>query len=150
LERTLFLLSAYIAIKEVVAVIPDLLWIISLYVAAAVIVHRSWGRRVSVDRRQYVLVAGNHQMQIEWYIRGLQQFSQRTGTEIGITVVLNDSSDETGSIMEKFARQDEAIAVIRRESSMQSLSEPKWECLMPEHAIWVELSRKEEVTKLPL
>lgn len=130
--------------------IPDLLWIVGFYVAAAVIVHWIMGRRTTLNRRQYVLVAGNHQMQIEWYIRALQQFSVRTGTEIGITVVLNGSSDDTGRIMEKFARHDAAIAVFRREDNASPNAESGLELLMPKHAIWVELARKEDLARLPL
>lgn len=147
---TLLSLPAYIADKEVVAVIPDLMWIIGFYVAAAIFVHQIWGRKEAVNRHQYVLVAGNHQMQIEWYIRALQQFSLRTGKDIGITVVLNNSSDETGSILEKFARQNTSISVVRQEFSQQSITDTGWMQTFPEHVIWVELSRKEEITKLPL
>lgn len=130
--------------------IPDLLWIVGFYVAAAVIVHWLLRRRTEVNRRQYVLVAGNHQMQIEWYIRALQQFSLRTGTEIGITVVLNESSDDTGRIMERFARQDAGIEVFRGEPSRLALEESVREHQTPKHAIWVELARKEDLARLPL
>lgn len=130
--------------------IPDLLWIVGLYVAAAVIVHWIIRRRAEINRRQYVLVAGNHQMQIEWYIRALQQFSVRTGTEIGITVVLNESSDDTRLIMERFARHNATIKVFGREDNELSSEEYGLKRLMPKNAIWVELARKEDLARLPL
>jgi hypothetical protein len=134
----------------VVAVIPDLLWIVGFYVAAATIVHFMMRRRMGENRRQYVLVAGNHQMQIEWYVRALQQFSRKTGTDIGITVVLENSSDETGRIVDTFARHDTAISVVRREPGIIIFDGYGWEHLMSEHAVWVELAREEDVSRLPL
>lgn len=96
--------------------IPEMMWIIGFYVAAAAWVHAWHGRNAgdAADKRHYVLLAGNHQLQMEWYVRALRYFSKRTGTDIGITVVLDRaSSDETGSIVELLARQDSGIELIR-------------------------------------
>lgn len=96
--------------------IPEMMWIIGFYVAAAAWVHAWHGRHAgnAANKRHYVLLAGNHQMQMEWYVRALRYFSKRTGTDIGITVVLDRaSSDETGSIVELLARQDSGIELIR-------------------------------------
>ncbi|QJD85238.1 hypothetical protein [Cohnella herbarum] len=127
--------------------IPGLLWIIGFYAAAVALVHWLIRRSSGEERRHYVLVAGNHQMQIEWYIRALQQFSRRTGTEIGITVVLEQSSDDTGKIMERFARGGTGIDWVRKDAgameSRQSVSaDPK--------AVWVELASTEDLARLPL
>ncbi len=94
--------------------LPELLWIVGLYVAAALLVSAIVRRSSRKERRHYVLVAGNHQMQIEGYIRTLQHFSRRTGTDIGITVLLDRSTDETGPILERMARRDSGIAWVRR------------------------------------
>jgi hypothetical protein len=131
----------------VAAVIPELLWIIGFYAAAVVLVHWLIRRNSSEERRHYVLVAGNHQMQIEWYIRALQQFSRRTGTEIGITVVLDQSFDDTGKIMERFARGDSGIDCVRKnagemESRQPVAADPK--------VVWVELASKDDLARLPL
>lgn len=117
--------------KEVAAVIPELLWIIGFYAAAAALTHSVFRRHSGGDRRHYVLVAGNDQMQIEWYVRSLQQFSRRTGMDIGITVVLDHSSDDTGKIMERFARRGDGIGLIRAEE-LKIGSE--WERLRPAEA----------------
>ncbi len=96
--------------------IPEMMWIIGFYVAAAAWVHAWHGRNAgdAADKRHYVLLAGNHQMQMEWYVRALRYYSGRTGTDIGITVVLDRaSSDETGSIVELLARQDSGIELVR-------------------------------------
>jgi hypothetical protein len=114
--------AAYNAVErqEVAAVIPELLWIIGFYVAAAALAHRIYGHGADERRRHYVLVAGNHQLQIEWYIRALQRFSRRTGTDIGITVVLDHSSDETGKITEIFARGCDKIGLFCTGGSEES------------------------------
>jgi hypothetical protein len=148
--------------KEVAAVIPELLWIIGFYAAAAAFAHWTIRRGSSGNRRHYVLVAGNHQMQIEWYIRALQQFSRRTGMEIGITVVLDQSSDETGKIMERFARGDPGIDWIRNDAGNKlsdSAAGLELEHLRAgeegkqatnQQVVWVELARADDVARLPL
>lgn len=100
--------------------IPVLLWIIGFYAAAAAWAHWTMRRGGGKNRRHYVLVAGNHQMQIEWYVRALQQFSRRTGTDIGITVVLDHSSDETGAIMERFSRRESGIVCVKKSDGAPS------------------------------
>ncbi|MCD9022297.1 hypothetical protein [Cohnella silvisoli] len=142
--------------------IPDLLWIIGFYAAAAVFAHWMIRRGTSENRRHYVLVAGNHQMQIEWYIRALQQFSRRTGTEIGITVVLDQSSDETGKIMERFARGDTGIDWVRNDAGNKisdtagrleleqlRIGEESTKAARQE-VVWVVLARTDDVARLPL
>jgi len=124
-------------------VIPELLSIIGFYAAVVAFVHWMIRRGSGGDQRHYVLVAGNHQMQIEWYIRALQQFSRRTGTEIGITVVLCESTDETGEIMERFARRDTGIKYVRNDTVINEASGDG-------KTVWVELAHKDDVARLPL
>jgi hypothetical protein len=140
--------------KEVAGVMFELLWISAFYAAAAAFAHWLIRRGAGIERRQYVLIAGNHQMQIEWYIRALQQFSRRTGTEIGITVVLERSTDDTRRIMECFARGNERIEWVRQE--VASGASIACESAVGEadrgnpRVVWVELSNQEDVRKLPL
>jgi hypothetical protein len=151
--------------KEVAVLIPDILWIVGLYAIAAFFAHWIIRRGSKDKRRHYVLVAGNHQMQIEGYIRALQQFSRRTGTEIGITVVLDESTDDTGKIMERFARTDTGIEWVRRTGATEALTEsdvtsslevgnptPRSESVRNGNGkvVWVELNRMDDVMRLPL
>ncbi|BBI36158.1 hypothetical protein [Cohnella abietis] len=141
--------------------IPELLWIIGFYAAAAAFAHWTIQRGSGGIRRHYVLVAGNHQMQIEWYIRALQQFSRRTGTEIGITVVLDQSSDDTGKIMECFARDHSGIGWVRKDEGEYSsnVARLEQECLLKDDkgvgmskqdVVWVELARSADLARLPI
>ncbi|MFC5469691.1 hypothetical protein ACFPPD_13240 [Cohnella suwonensis] len=130
---------------------PDLLWIIGFYAAAAVFAQGLVRRSVRAERRHYVLVAGNHQMQIEWYIRSLRQFARRSGMDIGITVVLDRSNDDTGRIMERFARSQSGIEWVRRSDGggaaagrAENGSGARGE------VVWVELDREVDVARLPL
>ncbi|WP_123042230.1 hypothetical protein [Cohnella candidum] len=139
--------------------IPELMWIIGFYVAAAALAHGVFGREADSRKRHYVLVAGNHQLQIEGYVRALQSFSRRTGTDIGITVLLDDSTDDTGPIVEKFARGYDGIAWIRsresgpdakdRDSMMKQWEEQGME-KDPAQVVWVELDKREDLHRLPL
>lgn len=140
--------------------IPELLWIIGFYAAAAAFAHGMIRRGSGEARLHYVLVAGNHQMQIEGYIRALQQFSRRTGTEIGITVVLDQSWDETKDIMVRFARADTGIDWVRKETGNRNADidvleqerlravEQGTEEAKPK-MVWVELANTDDVARLP-
>jgi hypothetical protein len=104
-------------------------------------------------------------MQIEGYIRALQQFSRRTGTEIGITVVLDQSTDDTGKIMERFARTDTGIEWVRRTGATEAPTESDVVASLEVGSsaqgtesvrngngkvVWVELKRMDDVMRLPL
>jgi hypothetical protein len=145
----------------------DLLWIVGIYAAAAAMAHGVFGRSSGAGKRHYVLVAGNHQMQIEWYLRALRRFSRRTGTDIGITVVLRNSTDETGSILEKFSSGDDRIGWVRggvewglaAGSDIQERPDPgdgtegtAAEAAMAAdpQVIWVDLNKREDLARLPL
>ncbi|AZN38532.1 hypothetical protein [Paenibacillus albus] len=86
--------------------IPVLLWIFGCYALAVAAVHAAyaltWKRQRDVQH--YVLIAGNHQLQMEWYMRSLRRFSHFTGTEVKVTVVDRGSQDETLGIARYFAR----------------------------------------------
>ncbi|MFD0673644.1 glycosyltransferase family A protein [Cohnella sp. GCM10027633] len=108
--------------------IPELLWIIGCYAAAALVAHWVYKRSVAGGiRRHYVLVAGNHESEIEGCVRALQRYSRRTGTDVGITVVLDGSSDETGAIVERFTRDGSGIGWIRWEDEEAKLKLHRWE-----------------------
>ncbi|SDX28203.1 hypothetical protein [Paenibacillus sp. CF384] len=86
--------------------IPVLLWIFGCYALAAAAVHAvsalTWRRERHI--KHYVLIAGNEQLQMEWYMRSLRRFSHFTGTEVKVTVVDRGSEDETMSIARCFAK----------------------------------------------
>ncbi|WP_308636651.1 hypothetical protein [Paenibacillus silvisoli] len=86
--------------------IPVLLWIFGCYALAAAAVHAlsAFSERRERLVKHYVLIAGNHQLQMEWYMRSLRRFSHFTGTEVKVTVVDRGSEDETMSIARFFAR----------------------------------------------
>ncbi|SEN64321.1 hypothetical protein [Paenibacillus sp. OV219] len=85
--------------------IPVLLWIFGCYALAAAAVHAAYALTWKRQRVQhYVLIAGNHQLQMEWYMRSLRRFSHFTGTEVKVTVVDRGSQDDTMGIARCFAR----------------------------------------------
>ncbi|MBB6693236.1 hypothetical protein H7B90_17675 [Cohnella xylanilytica] len=84
--------------------LAELLCIAAVYAFAVVCAHGVARRRSEALEQHYVLVAGNHEDRIEWYMRALQSYSRRSGTDVRVTVVLEESGDGTGAIVEKFAR----------------------------------------------
>lgn len=152
----------------------DLVWIVAAYAAAAYCVHWRIARmsKESAGGRHFVLVAGNHQMQIEGYIRKLRGFSRKSGADIGITVVLDpSSSDETGKIASILASREEGqIAVVRagaddsRGYGAENGGRADARLLVPgiadarllvpgipadKRLVWVDLSDEEHVRALP-
>ncbi|WP_052476039.1 hypothetical protein [Cohnella kolymensis] len=140
--------------------IPEFFWVIGFYTAAAALVH--WAvRRATTGAhrpRHYVLVAGNHQLQIEGYVRALQQFSRCSGTEIGITVLLENSSDETAEILKRFAREDTGIGYMTKQADASDSSMEHWEHYLNtaggrttvwDQVVWVQLACAEDLAKLP-
>ncbi len=137
----------------------ELLWIIGFYVAAAALAHGVYARSAGAGKRHYVLVAENHQMQIEWYVRALRRFSRRTGTDIGITVILENSTDETRAILEKIARGNDNIGFIggepdaytrMREQMLQQAETPGMDPADLKQFVWVDLNNREDLSRLPL
>ena len=86
--------------------IPVLLWIVGCYALARSLYMQLWyclpGKVVMY--LHYVLIAGNEQLQMEWYMRSLRRFSHFTGREVKVTVVDHGSEDETIGIARFFAR----------------------------------------------
>lgn len=84
--------------------LAEFLCIAAVYAFAVVYAHGVARRRSEALEHHYVLVAGNHEDRIEWYMRALQSYSRRSGTDVRVTVVLEESGDGTGTIVEKFSR----------------------------------------------
>ncbi|MFC5653085.1 hypothetical protein ACFPYJ_29045 [Paenibacillus solisilvae] len=86
--------------------IPVLLWIVGCYALAAAAVHAAsvWSSKRNRNVQHFVLIAGNEQLQMEWYMRSLRRFSHFTGQEVKVTVVDHGSEDETIGIARFFAR----------------------------------------------
>lgn len=131
-----------------------LLWIAGCYAVAAACAYRFMRhRRKPVVRQHYVIVAGNHEDQIEWVIRSLRYQGSLSGTDIGITVLLEpEAADSTASIVEKLVRTEAGVSLIRQlpESGEDGTSGRKrWEQAKTAYAeawngpntVWMELPR---------
>ncbi|MFC4812020.1 glycosyltransferase family A protein [Paenibacillus sp. GCM10023250] len=90
-----------------------LLWIVGCYVLAAIVVYACSAFRLGRERsvKHYVLIAGNEEPRMEWYMRSLRRFSHLTGTDVKVTVVDNGSQDDTIQIARAFAKQGMNVQV---------------------------------------
>jgi hypothetical protein len=66
-------------------------------------IKKSYAAQQPLHIQQYVLVSNDNQLQIEWYIRSILFFSWVKGKSIHITVVDEESTDDTLKIIEKLA-----------------------------------------------
>ena len=64
--------------------LAELLCIAAVYAFAVVCAHGVARRRSEALEQHYVLVAGNHEDRIEWYMRALQSYSRRSGTDVRV------------------------------------------------------------------
>ncbi|PWW08364.1 hypothetical protein DFQ01_10185 [Paenibacillus cellulosilyticus] len=138
--------------------------VLGSYVLAALSVHliRYYGRSNHASRsRHYVLYARNEATRMEWFLRSINWFAHRSGTDVRVTVVDCGSSDETFAIVGHFAAKDgctvesvtpEKHRVLRssgldRGTHFASAGEPT---ARANHAVFVDLNRPEDLAKLPL
>jgi hypothetical protein len=88
------------------------MWIVCVYavVAAAALwlVKRHAGRRPG---RHYILLADDQAPRVEWYLRALRGFAVRSGTEVSVTVVDGESTEETAAIADRLAREGVPVQV---------------------------------------
>lgn len=143
--------------------IAVLLWIVGCYALVAAAVHaasrvRSQGER---KKRHYVLVAGNEQLRMEWYLQSLQYFSYFTGTEVKVTVIDNGSEDETMRIVRVFATEGMDVDIesgVRMESALNQLQAAQEGDYQGSEAsgtqappiVFIDLKNPADVSKLPL
>ncbi|MFB9327044.1 hypothetical protein ACFFSY_14035 [Paenibacillus aurantiacus] len=85
--------------------IEILLWVIGCYVVAAALVHAAFQLRRKPKAEHYVLLAGNEQHRMEWYMRGLRRYSHRSGKEVQVTIIDRGSEDDTVRIASLFAKK---------------------------------------------
>ncbi|MCQ6561877.1 glycosyltransferase family A protein [Paenibacillus mendelii] len=87
--------------------IPILLWVCGCYALAAIAVHAAFRYTWKQERKiqHYVLLAGNEQLHMEWYMRSLRRYAIQTGKEVQVTVVNRGSDDETMDIARLFVRR---------------------------------------------
>ncbi|TYP75716.1 hypothetical protein [Paenibacillus methanolicus] len=85
--------------------IEILLWVVGCYLVAAALVHAAFRLREKPKAEHYVLLAGNEQQRMEWYMRGLRRYSHRSGKEVQVTIIDRGSEDDTVRIASLFAKK---------------------------------------------
>lgn len=87
--------------------VAHLLWILAVYGIAALLVHIIHARHLRRNgkdtkrRMHYVLITSNHERQVEWYLRALSLYALMSGTRIRVTVLDDQSHDDTLRIVER-------------------------------------------------
>ncbi|MBB3110502.1 hypothetical protein FHS18_002569 [Paenibacillus phyllosphaerae] len=92
--------------------IQILLWVLGCYILAALCVHIAF--RISAKKKReahYVLVAGNEEERMEWYMRALRQHAYVHGKELQVTVLDDGSRDDTLRIAKLFEREGMKVTV---------------------------------------
>ncbi len=129
--------------------IQGMLWIVGSYGVCTLFIHllyRSFQRR-NGGTAHYVLITKNNQMQIEWYIRSLQFYSSLRGKCIKITVLDNNSTDETLPIVQRLSfYRDIDLLPFYCSRDIEHIVDS----LLDEEVIVIQLSNQEDLHKIPL
>ncbi|MFD3259359.1 hypothetical protein ACE3MQ_12180 [Paenibacillus lentus] len=86
--------------------VPYMAWILFSYGVAGVLVHFFHSRNlkykpISRKRVHYILVAHNHENQMEWYLRALMWYSCLRAQSLRVTILDEGSQDDTLAIIER-------------------------------------------------
>lgn len=96
---------------------PIVFGVVGCYAAAVLGIHlvfRRWRKRKE-SSRHYVLMAADHEREMEWVLRSIQWYGIRTGVDVRVTVVDEGSRDDTLRIAGVLGREGGGIVVRRRE-----------------------------------
>lgn len=104
-----------------------LLWIIGIYGATVAILHciHAWynGRTAKPTTTYFALMTHNNETQIEWYLRTLVFFSWMRGRQISIVVFDEGSTDETLTIIRRFAAERGNVEIRVSSDSLEEFLE---------------------------
>lgn len=110
--------TAYIVVWEVSSMIPFMGYILLCYSMAAIAVHAMYRWHVhrhpkSVKRVHYVLITQNHENQMEWVLRALHWYSKMKGIALRVTLLDNESNDDTLVIAQKMQKHGMEITMLQ-------------------------------------
>ncbi|TCM97259.1 hypothetical protein EV294_104475 [Paenibacillus sp. BK033] len=151
--------------EEVADLIAIFLLVIGCYALAAASVHVAYRLRRGKIResKHYVLVAHDQHMKMEMFLRQFSSYSRRMGTDVQLTVVDNDSADQTAQIVDRLRRENGNITVFADEGSKDRKRSQSGEdsagliwmlrnegiVSKPDQAILVDLQNPSDLSKMP-
>jgi len=96
---------------------PIVFGVVGCYAAAVLGIHLYFRHRRKREEasRHYVLMAADHEREMEWVLRSIQWYGIRTGVDVRVTVVDEGSRDDTLRIAGVLGREGGGIEVRRRE-----------------------------------
>ena len=111
--------------------IPFMGYILLCYGVAAIAVHAMYRWHVhrhpkSVKRVHYVLITQNHENQMEWVLRVLHWYSKMKGIALRVTLLDNESNDDTLAIAQKMQTHGMEITIVQAKDNQaeEVLSKP--------------------------
>lgn len=130
-------------------------WIVVGYGLAALLVHllhRRFLRNEAKDvfATHYILVTRDHGHQMEWYIRALSWYAKIRGECIRVTVLDQESKDDTRAILERLYYESEvSLDIMDMPDAPDRLLSKNPELADRENQIHVDLRVPQEADKIP-
>lgn len=129
--------------------------ILLCYGVAAFVVHAMYKWHVhrcprSVKRVHYILITHNHENQMEWYLRALVWYTRFKGLALRVTLMDNESLDDTLAIARKMRKtHDMALTIIDAKEIGGSSFNMIEEMIEGEQQLCIDLRLSQGVTKIP-
>lgn len=124
------------------------LWIFGVFAVGMLWVHVSHYRFLRGDRKEkhYVLIARDNQLTVEWYIRSLFLYNRLKGEPFRMTVLDEQSQDNTRPIIQRLTDQQYVdVHIMASAEESQRFVED----LKEEEMIIVNLNQPEDFSKMP-
>lgn len=139
---------------------PYMGWILFSYGLAAAMVHLVHGQYLRMQpgthkRMHYVLVTHNHEQQMEWYLRALSWYGQWRGNVVKVTVLDEESEDNTLAIAERLGHQNgmelklTRLAAVNEEDMKRYMLSAEEQQDEAEHRFYIDLRSPGEANKIP-
>lgn len=107
--------------------LEGLLWMIGIYGSAILAVHighlRFQAGKQTKDRKHYIFILGDKQLQIEWFLRSLILWNKMLARDIRFTIVAQHTDSETLAIASRLLEQSGcSYRMVHRESELFSVN----------------------------
>ncbi|MGG3309107.1 hypothetical protein ABES58_24505 [Paenibacillus lautus] len=135
--------------------VAQLLWILAVYGIAVALIHIVHARHLrragegTGRRRHYVLITSNHERQVEWYLRALSWYALLSGTRVRVTVLDDQSYDDTLKIVQRLIHLSGIELVYGTWKSDDSASREMGSGPNEEEVIRIDLRNPMEAVRIP-
>ncbi|AZK45904.1 hypothetical protein [Paenibacillus lentus] len=136
--------------------VPYMVWVLLSYGVAGLIVHLLHNRQLRdkpnlCKQVHYILVAHNHEKQMEWYLRALLWYSCLRAQSLRVTILDEGSQDDTLAIIERMKYANGMDLTVIGTADIEDQHESIWYSNPEdgEQSKFIDLRIPQEAAKIP-